>query len=122
MNDEIIRILISTDNHLGYLEKDAIRGDDSFASFEEALCMARTKKVDFMLLAGDMFHENKPSRYTMHSTIELLRKYCLGNDSVYTEILNEQSEVFKSANRTVNYEDPFHSISLPSKNLWHFYI
>ena len=60
-----------------------------------------------------MFHENKPSRYTMNSTIELLRKYCLGNDPIYTEILNEQSEIFKSANKTVNYEDPFYSISLP---------
>ena len=52
MNDEIIRILITTDNHLGYQEKDQVRGDDSFAAFEESLCKAREKKVDFMLLAG----------------------------------------------------------------------
>lgn len=34
MDDEIVRILVSTDNHLGFMEKDHVRGDDSFASFQ----------------------------------------------------------------------------------------
>ena len=113
MDDEIVRILVATDNHLGFLEKDPIRGNDSFAAFEEILITARKKKVDFILFAGDMFHENKPSRNTMHITIELLRKYCYGNDAVYIEILNRQEEVFKTAEGHVNYEDPFHSVCLP---------
>ena len=114
MDDEVLRIFITTDNHLGFVEKDPTRGDDSFAVFEECLYQAKAKKTDFMLMAGDMFHENRPSRYTMFSTIELLRKYCVGHDPVYFEILNEQSEIFKSVTKFVNYEDPAHSISLPS--------
>ena len=35
MDDNILRIMITTDNHLGYLDKDLIRCDDSFAAFEE---------------------------------------------------------------------------------------
>jgi double-strand break repair protein MRE11 len=42
---DTIRILIATDNHLGYLEKDPVRGDDSFAAFEEILKMGRDEKV-----------------------------------------------------------------------------
>jgi double-strand break repair protein MRE11 len=113
MNDEIIRILVSTDNHLGFSERDPIRSNDSLAAFEEVLRTARIKNADFVLLAGDMFHENKPSRKTLHSTMELLRKYCLGEDAIYTEILNDQNEIFKANLGRVNYEDPFQSVSLP---------
>jgi double-strand break repair protein MRE11 len=113
MDDSIVRILIATDNHLGFLEKDTVRGDDSFAAFEEVLRNAKTTKADFVLLAGDMFHENKPSRKTMHATMELLKKYCYGDEPVFTEILNEQSDVFKTKSGKVNYEDPYASVSLP---------
>ncbi len=34
-DDEILRVFIITDNHLGYMEKDPVRSDDSFAAFEE---------------------------------------------------------------------------------------
>ncbi len=44
-DDDTIRILIATDNHLGYLEKDPIRGNDSFISFEEILQKAKEQKV-----------------------------------------------------------------------------
>ena len=71
MDDDILRILVATDNHLGFMERDPIRGEDSFSAFEEILSTSKDKKVDFVLFAGDMFHENKPSRNTMHSTIAL---------------------------------------------------
>ena len=63
-----------------------------------------------------MFHENKPSRRTMHSTLELLRKYCMGDDPIYTQILNsDEHEVFSTSSvfSKANYQDPFHSIGLP---------
>ena len=78
MDDDIIRIVISTDNHLGFMSKDPTRGEDSFAAFEEVLHTAKSRHADFVLLAGDLFHENKPSRKTIHATIDLLRKYCTG--------------------------------------------
>ena len=63
----VLRILLSTDNHLGYLERDPIRGRDSFAAFEEVLSLARMHGVDMVLLSGDLFHDNKPSRKTLHA-------------------------------------------------------
>lgn len=39
------RILVATDNHVGYLEKDPIRGNDSFESFEEILQIATDEEV-----------------------------------------------------------------------------
>ncbi|KAJ1381654.1 Metallo-dependent phosphatase-like [Sesbania bispinosa] len=58
-----VRILVATDCHLGYMEKDEVRRHDSFQAFEEICSIAEQKQVDFMLLGGDLFHENKPSRF-----------------------------------------------------------
>eukprot|EP01031_Cornospumella_fuschlensis_P028746 gene28746-34700_t len=113
MDDDIVRFLVSTDNHLGFAEKDPVRCNDSFAAFEEVLRTAKERRVDFVLLAGDMFHENKPSRRTMHNTMELLRMYCLSDDPIFLEVLNEQSEIFKCSLGQVNYANPFQSIGLP---------
>lgn len=104
---------MSSDNHLGYAERDPVRGDDSFAAFEEVLARARLDKADFVLLAGDLFHENKPSRRTLFIAMELFRKYSLGNEPVFTEVLNQEKEVFRSNHGSVNYEDPYLSVSLP---------
>lgn len=98
------RILIATDNHLGYKEvspgtvcppsfakfelrlictddiqllggpvwcqffsqNDPILKDDSFNAFEEILQIAVDNNVDFLLLGGDLFHENKPSRQCIY--------------------------------------------------------
>ena len=54
----------------GVWEKDAERKDDSFDTFEEVLQMAVEHDVDFLLLGGDLFHDNKPSRSTVRSTAE----------------------------------------------------
>ena len=39
-------------------------------------------QADMLLLGGDLFHENKPSRSTMVKTMRLLRKHCLGDAPV----------------------------------------
>lgn len=69
---DIIRMLIATDIHLGYNEKDPVRGNDSFVTFEEILAYARKYHVDLVLLGGDLFHENKPTRTCMHRSTRWL--------------------------------------------------
>ena len=64
-DEDTFRIMLATDNHLGYMEDDPVRGMDSFAAFEEILIMAKKHRVDFVLLGGDLFHDNKPSRRTL---------------------------------------------------------
>lgn len=39
------RILIATDNHVGYNERDPIRGQDSMNTFREILEIAKERKV-----------------------------------------------------------------------------
>ncbi len=111
-DEDTIRCLVMTDNHVGFLEvsrlccvggvraqralvlqRDPVRGDDSFATLEEILQVARREKVphrfprtasgaaghgamsghrspnaqvDCILQGGDLFHHNKPSRKTLH--------------------------------------------------------
>lgn len=111
---DVLRILVSTDNHVGYMEKDAIRGNDSLVSFEEVLEIARQNEVDFVLLGGDLFHENKPSRKCLHGVMALLRKYCMGDKPVEFEFLSDQSVNFgHTPFPVVNYEDPNLNVSTP---------
>ena len=44
---ETIRILLATDNHIGYLERDPIRGQDSINTFREVLQLAVKNDVRF---------------------------------------------------------------------------
>lgn len=81
-NEKYFQILIATDIHLGYGEKNEILGmylkckqsenlfslyfvisqaDDSFNTFEEILQIANSRDVDFILLGGDLFHDATPS-------------------------------------------------------------
>lgn len=56
------------------------------------LSLARTHQVDFLLLAGDLFHENYPSKHTLHETSALLRKYTQGSRPVRIELLSDPDE------------------------------
>ena len=44
---DTIRILVATDNHVGYGERDPIRKDDSWKSFDEILQLARKQDVGY---------------------------------------------------------------------------
>jgi len=63
-------------NHLFII---VILADDTFNTFEEVLQLAVKHKVDFILLAGDLFHINQPSVASLERCISLLRTYCLGD-------------------------------------------
>lgn len=89
------RILLATDNHIGYAEKDPIRGQDSINTFREILEIARDAEVDFILLAGDLFHENRPSRGCLYSVMALLREYTMGDKpiSVSRQVGDQQERI-----------------------------
>ncbi|KAJ0415194.1 Mre11 DNA-binding presumed domain-containing protein [Aspergillus carlsbadensis] len=110
---ETIRILVSTDNHVGYNERDPIRGDDSWKSFHEVMCLAKEHDVDMVLLAGDLFHENKPSRKSMYQVMRSIRMNCLGDKPCELELLSDASENFQGAFNHVNYEDLDINVGIP---------
>ncbi|CAL5873059.1 uncharacterized protein PFLUO_LOCUS7328 [Penicillium psychrofluorescens] len=110
---ETIRILVSTDNHVGYNERDPIRGDDSWKSFHEVMCLAKEQDVDMVLLAGDLFHENKPSRKSMYQVMRSIRMNCFGDKPCELEMLSDASETFQGAFNHVNYEDLDMNVAIP---------
>ncbi|KAH6851336.1 Mre11 DNA-binding presumed domain-containing protein [Chaetomium sp. MPI-CAGE-AT-0009] len=110
---DTIRILVSTDNHVGFEERDPIRKDDSWRTFDEIMQLARTRDVDMVLLGGDLFHDNKPSRKSMYQVMRSLRKNCLGMKPCELEFLSDAAEVFEGAFPHVNYQDPDINISTP---------
>jgi double-strand break repair protein MRE11 len=135
------RLMISTDNHLGYMELDPVRGEDSFNSFREMLEQARANQVDFVLLGGDLFHENKPSRQTLCKTVNILRQFTFGENPITFEIISDQAKNFPTTSvecveqlqiptdlavssrflvdvvtrcsKHCNYEDPNFNVALP---------
>ena len=40
MEEDTIRIMLATDNHIGYNERDPVRGQDSINTFKEILQLA----------------------------------------------------------------------------------
>lgn len=79
---------------MGYAERDAIRGSDSWKSFHEVMCVAKEQDVDMVLLAGDLFHDNKPSRNALFNVMRSLRMNCYGEKPCELEMLSDSSEVF----------------------------
>eukprot|EP00041_Stephanoeca_diplocostata_P032944 m.1073852 g.1073852 ORF g.1073852 m.1073852 type:complete len:666 (-) comp24237_c0_seq10:481-2478(-) len=111
--EDHLKILIATDCHLGYCEKDLERGRDSMQTFEEILKLAQEHNVDCVLLGGDLFHDNRPSRRTMQECMRLLREYCMGDRPCAMEIVSDQSRTFERNFGMVNYESLDYNVSIP---------
>ena len=58
------------------------------------------RNVDFILLGGDLFHENKPSRKTLHSTMELFQQFCFGGRPCEVEVVSDQAVNFGQTSRS----------------------
>ncbi|KAJ2173919.1 meiotic recombination [Coemansia sp. RSA 560] len=112
-NEDTLSILVATDNHLGYMERDPVRGLDSFSAFGEILQLAQLHKADMVLLGGDLFHDNRPSRKCLHQAMTQLRRTCMGDGRVGIEHLSDPSVDFGPQYMHVNYEDPNINIALP---------
>ncbi|KAI8984006.1 Metallo-dependent phosphatase-like protein [Mycotypha africana] len=112
-DEDTFKILIATDNHIGFMEDDAIRGQDSFRTFEEILYIAKVEQVDFVLLGGDLFHQNSPSRACLYQTLKMLRRHCYGDRPSSIWIASDQSVNFPEEFCTANYLDENINISLP---------
>lgn len=59
-----------------------MRGQDALNTFREILEIACEAEVDFILLAGDLFHENRPSRGCLYQTMGLVREYTMGDKPI----------------------------------------
>ncbi|PPQ77954.1 hypothetical protein CVT25_015429 [Psilocybe cyanescens] len=113
--NDTIRIMLATDNHIGYMERDPIRGQDSINTFKEILELAVKHDVDFVLLAGDLFHENKPSRDCLYKVSALLREFTLGSKPVQLELLSDplEGKADGFSFPAINYEDPNLNVAIP---------
>ncbi|EJU01666.1 DNA repair exonuclease [Dacryopinax primogenitus] len=112
---DTFRILLATDNHIGYNERDPIRGQDSINTFKEILQLAVKNEVDMIVLSGDLFHENRPSRDVLYEVIALLREYTMGSKPVEFELLSDPDEGKADGFSFpgINSEDPNLNVGIP---------
>lgn len=109
----VLRIVVATDTHLGFKERDEIRKDDAFMAFEEVLQTARQLKADMIIHGGDLFHEHRPSRQSLHRCMKLLRDNCLGDGNVGIRVVSNPLDNFDDAEQGLNYENPNINVSMP---------
>uniref|UniRef100_A0A1I8AWQ2 Double-strand break repair protein n=1 Tax=Steinernema glaseri TaxID=37863 RepID=A0A1I8AWQ2_9BILA len=113
-SEDEFKILIATDIHVGYAANKKHRCNDSLNTFEEVLTKAIETDVDFVLLAGDLFHENNPTREVFMGVSRKLRQHCLSDRPVAFEFVSDPSRNFASSNfDRVNYEDPNLNVGMP---------
>lgn len=77
------------------------------------MCLAKEQDVDMVLLAGDLFHENKPSRKSMYQVMRSIRMNCLGDKPCELEMISDASENFQGAFNHPNYEDEDINVAIP---------
>ena len=54
------------------------------------------QNVDLVLLGGDLFHDNKPSRNTVVRAMDVLSRHCLNDWPVAFQVLSDQHQNFVS--------------------------
>ncbi|VDN03974.1 unnamed protein product [Thelazia callipaeda] len=114
LGNDHVRILVASDLHIGFAEKILGRDMDSVRTFEEVLQIACKEQVDFILLGGDLYHENNPSREMQHRVTRLLRRYCWNDRPVALQFLSDPTINFAhSAFSSVNYEDGNINVGMP---------
>lgn len=64
-------------------------------------CRVPCVQVDLVLLGGDLFHDNKPSRKSLHCCMEVMRKYCMGDKPILFEIISDQAVNFGNSKYAV---------------------
>ncbi|KAK4537201.1 hypothetical protein CDCA_CDCA11G3226 [Cyanidium caldarium] len=111
---DTLRIVVSTDNHLGYEERDGVRGNDTFHTFAEVLRLAQGHRADMLLLGGDLFHENKPSRECLYRTMCLLRDAVFSDGGCGCRLhVDEASAALMHNEQGVNFLDAELGVALP---------
>ncbi|AOA63668.1 Subunit of the MRX complex with Rad50p and Xrs2p [Komagataella phaffii CBS 7435] len=111
---DTLRLLLTTDNHVGYNELDPIVGDDSWKTFEEIMLLAKDRDVDMVLQSGDLFHVNKPTKKSMYHVMRILRSNCYGEKPIEFELLSDPSLCLDNRGFNYpNYEDPNINVSVP---------
>lgn len=111
-----LRIFVTTDNHVGYNELDPVRGEDAAKSFDEAMSIAHSSDVDFVIQGGDLFHLSKPSKHSLYAVMKILRKYCLNDKPIEFQVLNHGPLTLSDAAQEFdfpNFEDPNINVGLP---------
>ncbi|CRH03066.1 double-strand break repair protein MRE11, putative [Plasmodium relictum] len=99
---DTFKIMLCTDNHLGYKENNSIQKKDSFNSFEEILFIAKKLNVDIILNSGDLFHKNKVSEYALFKSMLIMRKYCHVNKKENWILEEEEKEKEKEKEKNNN--------------------
>lgn len=108
IDDNTFRIMITTDNHIGYKETDSYIDIDSYENFKEVMAICnRLGNVDFMLNSGDLFHDNYFSSKNLNFITNLLVNNCLNDNPITFKTEHKPDSLY------LNYNDENLNIGLP---------
>ncbi|KAF7457684.1 DNA repair and meiosis protein Mre11 [Cryptosporidium felis] len=103
------KILVCTDTHTGFKERDRVRSNDSLITLEEIFIIGKKLDVDLILHSGDLFDVAKPSKYIMYNVMNIIRKYCMGSKKIKFKALTGSN----SSKNCYNWENGDTKVSIP---------
>ncbi|XP_040575293.1 double-strand break repair protein MRE11 isoform X2 [Lepeophtheirus salmonis] len=99
---------------IGFILKVDVLQYFSFHPVNSIESQLGSQEVDFVLLGGDLFHDNKPSRWAEKRCFDILRSAVLGDSPIKIEFLSDPATNFgHSPFSRVNFEDPDLNVGLP---------
>ncbi|XBW37505.1 hypothetical protein QEN19_003086 [Hanseniaspora menglaensis] len=108
IDSDTFRIMITTDNHIGYKENDSYIERDSYKNFQEVLEICNNLgNVDFMINSGDLFHDNYFSSKNLNFITDLLVNTCLNDNPISFKTEHKPEHL------TLNYESENVNVGLP---------
>lgn len=108
IDENTFRIMITTDNHIGYKETDSYIDTDSYDNFKEVIDICnRLGNVDFMLNSGDLFHDNYFSSKNLNFITDLLVNNCLNDNPITFKTEHKPDSL------NLNYNDENINVGLP---------
>lgn len=111
---DTFRILLTTDNHVGYMETDPIRGDDSWKTFSEIMHLALDRDVDMVVQGGDLFHVNQPSKKSYYHVMQTLRETCWNEKPIEYRLVSDPSRAMAAKHFGYPCEyDPNINVGMP---------
>lgn len=111
---DTLRLLLTTDNHVGYMESDPIRGDDSWQTFQEILQIGQDNDIDMIIQGGDLFHINNPSKKSYYHVMRLLRQYCYNGKPLEYKLLSDPGNSISTKHFDFPIEyDPNMNVGMP---------
>lgn len=108
--EQTLKIMVTSDTHLGFKENHSLRSNDSYEAFSEILQKSKKNNVDFIIHGGDLFDEPEPSQETIEKSVKILKENIFGDKNLNYEVFWDKN-IPNYASENMNIDLPIFAIN-----------